>query len=321
MSGTLFSGESDLVLHDRGYGFLRIEQAILDSVAIGRVTSTGHDVALQEHDSFTILVPLAGTILSEVGRGEYRAPRGDALFFSPNRRRTRVEPRRAGRFVAVPLLIPRKELNRRAEMQSISPRRLAALGDIALEIRGEPANRLAMLCRSIIDDLDARAQGARAERPDEDWADALLDWAVEALSELQGIELPPLAEAASAERHVRSAEDFMRENVATISQIAEIARACGISTRTLEDAFRRVRHRTPVRVLNDLRLEEARRLLNSAAGPDTVTEAALCCGITHFGRFAQSYRRLYGEKPSETLKARVSPCGGAGRPARRKPEA
>jgi hypothetical protein len=79
---------------------------------------------------------------------------------------------------------------------------------------------------------------------------------------------------------VRQADNFVRENIGKFSQIAETSSACVISTRILGDALRRVRHRRPVRVLNDLRLKEARRLLCSAAGPDTVTEAAPCCGIT-----------------------------------------
>jgi len=48
-----------------------------------------------------------------------------------------------------------------------------------------------------------------------------------------------------------------------------------------------------------MRLDRARRLLKEGRA-STVTEVALAVGIPHFGRFANEYRKMFGEVPSQT---------------------
>ena len=50
-----------------------------------------------------------------------------------------------------------------------------------------------------------------------------------------------------------------------------------------------------------LRLEQAHATLRASAKAN-VSEIALACGFTHFSRFAETYRRHYGETPSVTLR-------------------
>jgi AraC-like DNA-binding protein len=52
------------------------------------------------------------------------------------------------------------------------------------------------------------------------------------------------------------------------------------------------------------RLEAARSML-AAGAASTVTDAAVRCGFSHLGRFSITYRRAFGESPSDTL-ARAS---------------
>jgi AraC-like DNA-binding protein len=86
---------------------------------------------------------------------------------------------------------------------------------------------------------------------------------------------------------------------------AELARATGASARALQRAFERSGQPSPMMYLRRLRLHRVHAEL-AANSPDsvTVTMAAGRWGFVHLGRFASQYRQLFGETPSETLRAR-----------------
>jgi AraC family ethanolamine operon transcriptional activator len=66
-------------------------------------------------------------------------------------------------------------------------------------------------------------------------------------------------------------------------------------------SFREVFDTTPTRYVKMRRLHAARRL-REGSGPELkVTHVALACGFEHLSYFAQDYRALFGEYPSETL--------------------
>ena len=117
---------------------------------------------------------------------------------------------------------------------------------------------------------------------------------------LQRTCLPAIAENAGlpiASRDVRRAEAYIRSNVSRNIRLEDIARAAGVSVRTLQTSFKRDRHVTPMQYLRNLRLDAAReRLLAGTA----VSEAALDTGFSHQGRFAHYYRRRFGHSPSST---------------------
>ncbi len=97
------------------------------------------------------------------------------------------------------------------------------------------------------------------------------------------------------------ADEYIRRNLAHHIELADIADAAGVSTRSLETAFRRCWRTTPVAHLRNLRLAAARRMLTHPVAGMSVTDAAFAAGVTHLGRFSQSYFRRYGELPSESL--------------------
>jgi len=86
--------------------------------------------------------------------------------------------------------------------------------------------------------------------------------------------------------------------------LAELARAAGVSERTLHDAFRRRFGASPARHLRELRLRAARADLEAADAETGVTVArvALEHGFAHPGRFAAAYRAAFGESPVVTLR-------------------
>lgn len=126
---------------------------------------------------------------------------------------------------------------------------------------------------------------------------------------LDTCDTPPPAREATP-RNLRRAEAFIRANLDRPITLGEMAQAAGTSARALQAAFRAHRGTTPLGYWRDLRLDGARADLASAGPGTTVTDAALSWGFQHFGRFAEAYRRRFGELPSETLR-RADGCAAA----------
>lgn len=102
----------------------------------------------------------------------------------------------------------------------------------------------------------------------------------------------------------RAARDVMVDSLTESLPIPEVASRVGTSRRTLEQAFENCVSVSPARFHKLLRLNNARRLLESGRHP--VSLAATSSGLHHLGRFASDYQELFGELPSETaLRAKV----------------
>ena len=106
-------------------------------------------------------------------------------------------------------------------------------------------------------------------------------------------------------RIVRGAEDFVESGGARQAiQIEDVCRALNISRRTLYRAFHDLLGVSPKAYLRLKNMSAARaRLLDAASQPTTVTQVALDHGFWELGRFAGAYRAMFGESPSETLRA------------------
>ena len=86
-------------------------------------------------------------------------------------------------------------------------------------------------------------------------------------------------------------------------QVPDLCLALRVSRRELDYAFRSVFDQSPRDYLETMRLNAIRRaLLRGDADRDTVIRIAYAHGVSHMGRFAANYGRLFGEKPGETLK-------------------
>ncbi len=103
---------------------------------------------------------------------------------------------------------------------------------------------------------------------------------------------------------VRRAEEFMEAHLADPIGMSDVAAECECSRTKLFDAFKRERDWTPLQFLVRGRMQRARQLLLRPTPDLTVTRVALDCGYPSLSRFAQEYRKLYGETPSVTLNRR-----------------
>ena len=105
-------------------------------------------------------------------------------------------------------------------------------------------------------------------------------------------------------RLARRAEDWMRTHLGEPIHIPVLCHALGVSRRELEYAFRQVHDESPRDYLHALRLNAIRRELISRKPTDSISGIALAHGISHFGRFAASYRRMFGENPTDSRGSR-----------------
>lgn len=102
----------------------------------------------------------------------------------------------------------------------------------------------------------------------------------------------------------KAAIDLLHEQPETAWCTADLARATGVSTRALQRAFERSDLPPPMVYLRQLRLHRVHtELAASSPASVTVTMIALRWGFLHLGRFASQYRQLFGESPSDTLRA------------------
>ena len=108
-------------------------------------------------------------------------------------------------------------------------------------------------------------------------------------------------QSAAAPRHVRKAEEFVRDNLDNPISLDDIANAAGVTPRALQLGFRNFRNTSPMAVLRSERLRRVHEELMAGAPGVSVTEVATRWGFSHLGRFSQSYKARYGQSPSRTL--------------------
>ncbi|ORW28083.1 hypothetical protein AWB91_02420 [Mycobacterium paraense] len=103
---------------------------------------------------------------------------------------------------------------------------------------------------------------------------------------------------------VQQSVDLMRSYPQSEWTTAALARATGVSPRALQKAFAKSGELPPMTYLRHLRLHRVRAELADASRTRSraVTTVASRWGFVHLGRFAQQYRQLFGEAPSQTLR-------------------
>jgi AraC-like DNA-binding protein len=111
---------------------------------------------------------------------------------------------------------------------------------------------------------------------------------------------------------LQAIRSFLRCHLAEKITVADIASSFGISVRTLQSGFADHHFMSPMAMLRVMRLDEARKLLKSPKGPQSIADVCSLVGYGHAGRFAQEYRTRFCESPSETLGKRLAPlpCSG-----------
>ena len=104
-------------------------------------------------------------------------------------------------------------------------------------------------------------------------------------------------------RLIASAVEVIEDLLPVTASMQDLVAATGVSERALRRGFSKFYGVSPTKYMRLRRLHLARRLLcNRQGNPVKVTEVAARLGWWDFGRFADSYRKVFGEYPSETLR-------------------
>ena len=96
-----------------------------------------------------------------------------------------------------------------------------------------------------------------------------------------------------------AAEKYVRTRLCAPIALEDLARAAGVSARTLHVYCKRQHGIGPMEWLRNLRLDVAREKLQQSRTAQ-VTDVATTCGFGHLGRFAAYYRERFGELPRNT---------------------
>ncbi|KTC35386.1 AraC family transcriptional regulator [Pseudomonas sp. ABAC61] len=106
-------------------------------------------------------------------------------------------------------------------------------------------------------------------------------------------------ERAIMQRVAQWAADVPEETL----NLLELSQVAGVSLRQLQSAFKAFTGMAPSHWLRLRRLNSAHReLLSRSPADTTVAEVAMHWSFWHLGRFSSSYRALFQELPSQTLK-------------------
>lgn len=131
--------------------------------------------------------------------------------------------------------------------------------------------------------------------------EALLAGIVRTLGEPLG----PYRRNVAQGRLFRRAHEYLHSHEEAVS-ITEVCKALGIGARSLFYAFQEYTGMSPARFMRARRLNLVRRQLQAVKRTDaTVTAAATRYGFFELGRFAVSYRALFGESPGQTLQTKT----------------
>jgi AraC-like DNA-binding protein len=265
-------------------GFVRFgSEAMLDGGALG---------------AYHVNVPLSGSVASACGPRETVATPTQAAVFTA-RERT-VLPSWSGDASQICIKIEKFAVE--AELEALLGHPIA--GDIRFELPMDLTTPHAQswlgILRLILEELDRPDSLLEHSNTHRDHLEKLL---ISGLLQTQAHDhldelfrpLPP-----ARPRTVKRVLDLIEAHPEVNYTMADLARHAGVGARRLQIAFQESLNTSPTGYLRYVKLARARAELQ--AGAETVMTVAYRWGFNHPGRFSATYRRTYGESPSDTLR-------------------
>lgn len=188
------------------------------------------------------------------------------------------------------------QFERLRDERPLAPQAEASLAKTIVQVGAAPLQRLR---DELLATFDAGPNGSMPERlaPHAvfDAIGALLEDASGATQSVR---------SASASYLVAQAHRLVARSGDEPPSVDALCRRLRTSPRTLQNAFVQVAGTTPADYLRNVRLDAVRRELRTTRPAElSIAQAALGRGFSHLGRFAQQYREVFGERPSQTPRA------------------
>lgn len=98
-------------------------------------------------------------------------------------------------------------------------------------------------------------------------------------------------------------ERWVDAHISEEISLDQLCKLAGVGWRPLQKAFLAVKGQSPLEFVASRRLAAVHARLMQAADDVMVSRVAMDLGFSHLGRFAANYRRIYGESPSDTVRA------------------
>ncbi|MBS0340876.1 MAG: helix-turn-helix transcriptional regulator [Proteobacteria bacterium] len=284
------SNRADLVHRRLVLGDVRVESGTYNFAVIGQGAMPQDTVCIGLVDEG---MELTRCNLESIGEDEVQvyAPGAELTYHATG----------ASRWINVAM--PEAKLQEMAMARLGRPISLAKRGFKIYKLLRESRIQLQQLC---YDALDLAAElaptGGIAPQLAREMSRAFVTAYVDALGTAHVAE--PNSKSATAQRHhqlILACERLLLGGGVSNVNLSEIARRSGYSQRSLELIFQNAVGMTPGRWFANIRLNGALRELVAAAPDCSVTSVATRWGFRHLSRFAEHYRRTFGELPSETL--------------------
>jgi AraC-like DNA-binding protein len=253
------------------------------------------DVGPLSH-SYHVNVPLTGEVASVCGRQETVATPRRAAVFTPTGHT--VLPRWSEDAAQFCLRIDRIMLER--ELEAMLDRPVGEIRfNIGFDLDSERAQSWLATVRLLASEFD-RA-GSLLEQPlTQAYFERLIMTGLLLAHEHNYSDLLRAPRPPAPPRAVKKALAVIESHPEEPLTVADLARAAGVSARSLQAGFMNYLDLSPMAYLREVRLRRAHAELQS--GTTTVTEAAHRAGFTHLSRFAELYRQRFGVCPSDTLR-------------------
>ncbi len=180
-------------------------------------------------------------------------------------------------------------------------------------LRPEAGIRFARACHSlpVLGGLDSLIQLLCAEAENSVFPPQVQDYYANILSSKllsllphNGLVVPPQDHKTSFDALLAHIDQHLTQDF-TVGQLARLA---GVSERSLYGLFERFTASSPLHYVRSRKLHRVHSLLSDPSSPvRNITEVALDYGFLNPGRFAQSYKQLFGELPSQTYQRYRNP--------------
>lgn len=284
---------------------MKLDALQLETMTAGRL-SYGHDIRLEtaEAEHYHVNVPLSGYAVSRSGSStQVTTSSRQAAVFAPQQSAA-IEW--ANDCVQLCLMIRPSALELEVEQlldrSLLRPLTFERVMDLTTPIGHSWREALDLLLQAMNhDDVDLATHAVSRRHlqrllleglllgHQHNYTDAILRWSRPA-----------------PRRIVSEAMSLLEERFADPLSVSEVARAVGVSVRSLQEGFKRDVGVPPMTYLQSMRLRHAHEMLLTASLETTsVSGIAHGSGFTHPGRFAQQYRRRFGESPTTTLRRRT----------------